>query len=269
MQLNPVHLSVAKLLQGRLFRIPEYQRAYSWQKRQREDLFADIREAERSGREHFMATLVALARDRRIIDADEFGVVELVDGQQRVTTLVILLKAIEKRLSAEDKAEAKIKGELSTLLVKGDDHNLVLLQTNHDSSDVFAQYVRTGSLKRKAVMTASDANLVNAADECERFVEEWMSTKSLPDLVFTIRHRLSMIYHELGDESTVYRVFEVLNSRGLDVRWIDKTKSQLMASIYEYVDESVRADGLHEMQSIWKDIYRALGLDERLGDEVT
>lgn len=267
MQLNPVHLSVAKLLQGRLFRIPEYQRAYSWQKRQREDLFADIREAERSGREHFMATLVALARDRRIIDADEFGVVELVDGQQRVTTLVILLKAIEKRLSAEDKAEAKIKGELSTLLVKGDDHNLVLLQTNHDSSDVFAQYVRTGSLKRKAVMTASDANLVNAADECERFVEEWMSTKSLPDLVFTIRHRLSMIYHELGDESTVYRVFEVLNSRGLDVRWIDKTKSQLMASIYEYVDESVRADGLHEMQSIWKDIYRALGLDERLGDE--
>ena len=55
MQLSPLHLSVAKLLDGRLFRIPGYQRAYSWQSRQRADLFKDIEEAHRSGREHFMA----------------------------------------------------------------------------------------------------------------------------------------------------------------------------------------------------------------------
>jgi len=76
-----------------------------------------------------------------------------------------------------------------------------------------------------------------------------------------------MIYHELDDEATVYRVFEVLNSRGLDVRWIDKTKSQLMATIYEHVDEGSRVDGLHEMQNLWKDVYRGLGLDDKLGDE--
>jgi uncharacterized protein with ParB-like and HNH nuclease domain len=98
MRLNPQHLTVSKLMQGRLFRIPDYQRAYSWQKRQRDDLFADIREVHRSGRDHFMATVVGLARDTRVIDADEFAVVELVDGQQRITTLVILLKAIEKAL---------------------------------------------------------------------------------------------------------------------------------------------------------------------------
>lgn len=267
MQLNPLHLTVAKLLQGRLFRIPDYQRAYSWQRRQREDLFADIREAHRSGREHFMATLVALARERRIIHAEEFGVVELVDGQQRVSTLVILLKALEKALS-DEKPDVRIKAELGALLVKGDEHNLVLLQTNHDSSDIFAEYVRTGKVKSGSVTTASDQNLVDAIADCERFVEEWRGSASVADLVFTVRNRLSVIYHELGDESTVYRVFEVLNSRGLDVRWIDKTKSQLMASIYEHVeDDGSRLEGLHEMQSVWKDIYRSLGLDERLGDE--
>jgi hypothetical protein len=267
MKLNPVHLSVAELLQGRLFRIPDYQRAYSWQKRQREDLFADIREVHRSQRGHFMATLVALARERRVIDADEFNVVELVDGQQRITTLVILLKAIEKALIAGDKKEAKIKSDLQTLLIKGDEHNLVLLQTNHDSSDVFAEYIHTGTIKRKAVITASDKNLVYAADDCERFVAEWREAGILLDLVFSIRNRLSMIYHEIGEESTVYRVFEVLNSRGLDVKWLDKTKSQLMATIYEYVPEGSRKDGLHEMQTIWKDVYRELGLDDQLGDE--
>ena len=76
-----------------------------------------------------------------------------------------------------------------------------------------------------------------------------------------------MIYHELTEEATVYRVFEVLNSRGLAVRWLDKTKSQLMASIYEHVEQDSLAGGMSEMQTIWKDIYRTLGLDDRLGDE--
>ncbi|PZT94001.1 DUF262 domain-containing HNH endonuclease family protein [Sphingomonas sp.] len=265
MRLNPQHFTVSRLMQGRLFRIPDYQRAYSWQKRQRADLFADIIEVQRSGRDHFMATVVGLAKDTRLIDADEFGVVELVDGQQRITTLVILIKAIEKALDVDDATEAKVRDDLRRLLVKGDDHNLVLLQTNHDSSDVFASYVRDGEIRRGAIVTAADGNVVDAAIECEAFVAKWTGT--LVDLVATIRHKLSMIYHELDDEGTVYRVFEVLNSRGLDVRWIDKTKSQMMASIYEYVEKDSRADGLHEMQNVWKAVYRRLGLDDDLGDE--
>jgi len=68
-QLNPLHLEVAALLNGRLFRIPEYQRAYAWGKRQRLDLFNDILDVQRSGREHFMATVVALFREDRLIGA--------------------------------------------------------------------------------------------------------------------------------------------------------------------------------------------------------
>ncbi|MDF3352114.1 DUF262 domain-containing protein [Sulfitobacter sp. KE34] len=231
MQLSPQHLTVAHLMQSRLFRIPDYQRAYSWGERQRSDLFEDIREASRSGRDHFMATVVALALEKRLIDADEFNVVELVDGQQRLTTLVILFKAIEKAFNTDQKMGINIRNDLRRMLVKGDDHNLVLLQTNHDSSDVFASYIRDGKIRKDAIVTAADANVINAAEECEAFVAKWQTTRELTDLVTTIRHKLSMIYHELNDEGTVYRVFEVLNSRGLDVRWIDKTKSQLMASI--------------------------------------
>ncbi len=82
MQLNPMHLKVATLLQSRLFRIPEYQRAYSWGSRQRTDLFNDILEAHRSSREHFMATVVALARDSRTIGADEYRTVQSVRRPQ-------------------------------------------------------------------------------------------------------------------------------------------------------------------------------------------
>lgn len=268
MQLSPAHLSVAKLLDGRLFQIPDYQRAYSWQKRQRQDLFNDIEEAHRSGREHFMATIVALARKKRVIAADELQVVEVVDGQQRITTIVILLKAVEKQfLENGDESQARAKRDLGDLLVKGDDHSLVLLQTNHDSSDVFTSYLRKGVIDETSVTTASDKNIVDAVQECEEFVADWISERTLIELLGTIRNRLSMIYHELADEATVYRVFEVLNSRGLDVRWIDKTKSQLMSSLFEFVEDGSRTDGLREMRKIWQDIYRTLGLKQALGNE--
>lgn len=268
MQLSPLHLTVAKLLDGRLFRIPGYQRAYSWQKRQRQDLFNDIEEAHRSGREHFMATVVALARDKRIIAADELQVVEVVDGQQRITTIVILLKAVQKKLaSSEEESQARTRRDLGDLLVKGDDHSLVLLQTNHDSSHVFTRYLRTGVVDEESINTASDKNIVDAIKESEEFVLRWSQESTPIELLATIRNRLSIIYHQLSDEAIVYRVFEVLNSRGLDVRWIDKTKSQLMSSLFEYVEDGPRPDGLAEMRRIWQDIYRTLGLKQALGNE--
>ena len=66
-----------------------------------------------------MATVVALARDRRSIGADKFQVVELVYGQQQVTTIIILLKTIEKALNDGQSANAKVKREIGELLVKG------------------------------------------------------------------------------------------------------------------------------------------------------
>jgi uncharacterized protein with ParB-like and HNH nuclease domain len=136
MQIQPVFQSIGMLLQGRLFRIPEYQRAYSWQEKQRDDLFRDIEKVAGSGNDstHFMATIVGLRRNKKTIAADEYVGVEVVDGQQRLTTLIILLKALAKALR---KSDDKYAGEIDSLLVKGDDLSLLLLQTNHD----FTQYL--------------------------------------------------------------------------------------------------------------------------------
>ncbi len=267
MQLNPMHLKVAGLLGNRLFRIPDYQRAYAWGKQQRNDLFHDIEEVRKSDREHFMATVVALARETRTIGADEFRTVELVDGQQRITTLIILIKAIEKALLSDGSTEAKLKRELKELLVKGDEHTVLLLQTNHGSSDIFPNYMRSGKIDKDLAVTAADNNLIDAMNECEAFVSQWCKKHDLVSLVSCLRNRLSMIYHELADEATVYRVFEVLNSRGLDVKHIDKLKSQLMALIFEHVENGSRAEAVKGMQSTWQDIYRKLGDDSDLGDE--
>ncbi|WP_028695062.1 DUF262 domain-containing protein [Pseudomonas cremoricolorata] len=270
MKLNPLHLKIAGLLEGRLFRIPEYQRAYSWKSRQRNDLFGDIEEAFRSGQEHFMATLVALAKDTEtcLIGVDEFKTVELVDGQQRITTLIILMKAIEQALDINDTAQAKVRRELAELLVKGDEHSLILLQTNHDASKVFTNYIHKGTVEENSAKTAADQNLVDAVHDCEGFVSRWLARgNTIFELLVTIRNKLTIIYHEISDEATVYRVFEVLNSRGLDVKWIDKLKSQLMALIFEHVNGGIRDEALSEMRDVWRGIYCSLENSTRIGDE--
>ena len=267
MHLNPMHLTISGLLAGRLFRIPSYQRAYAWETQQRSDLFADILSVKKSERDHFMATVVTLARDTQLIGADQFSTVEIVDGQQRITTLVILLKAIEKALKSKNDKQRRIKREISELLIKDDEYSLILLQTNHDSSNIFVNSIRTGDIKKAKPVTAADSNIVDAARECEEFVQKWSNQNSLIDLVATIRNRLSVIYHEIADEATVYRVFEVLNSRGLDVKWIDKLKSQLMALLFEHVEGRTQKEAVREMQVMWQDIYRTLGLRGDLGDE--
>jgi len=91
---RPEFYSLYELLTNRLFEIPDYQRTYSWGKKQRVDLFSDILKIKEKDREHFMATIVCLNKSKKQIGGSRFDKLDLVDGQQRLTTLIILLKAV-------------------------------------------------------------------------------------------------------------------------------------------------------------------------------
>jgi hypothetical protein len=260
MQIQPLYLTVGNLLSGRLFKVPEYQRAYSWQSKQRADLFRDIEKvfSADSDSMHFMATIVGLRRKKKRIASDEFLEIEVVDGQQRLTTLTILLKALSKQMKADD---ARRSEEIDSLLVKGDD--LALLVTNHDMNHIFADYLRDGVVPDgKLPYTSADQNIIEAIAESEEFVTTWgaQPSRKFIDLYSIIKNRLSAIFFEIEDEGIVYTVFEVLNTRGLDVTWFDRLKSLLMAVLFESSDCSTKLDTVAELHKLWTEIYRAIGL---------
>jgi hypothetical protein len=263
MEMQPQHISLGTLLHGRLFRIPQYQRAYSWQRKQRQDLFADIHRTWDKGNDtrHFMATIVGLRRERRTILTDDHQVIEIVDGQQRITTLIIMLKAIAIALDRLDVNEGKIGQEIDEMLVKSDNASLLLLQTNHDASEYFADYLRKGIHPSSgSASNLADRELLQAIEGCEQFVARWRSSShSLLDLVALLKNRLTFVFHEIGDEALVYTVFEVLNSRGLEVSWFDRLKSMLMAIVFES-DMGNKNELIEEIHQLWADIYRCVGL---------
>jgi hypothetical protein len=270
MQIQPLFQTISNLLAGRLFKIPEYQRAYSWGQKQRADLFQDIRKVQQGDNDHFMATMVGLRRGKKVIGAAQYYEFEVVDGQQRLTTITLLLRAILHALKEHKpgKAEAKAAADIQQLLVKGDDLSLLLLQTNHDSSHIFTDYLREGTKPESVIATTTaDQNVVDAIKECEEFVAKWAEDSKPIELLGLILNRLTVIFHDIEDEALVYTVFEVLNSRGLDVTWFDKLKAMLMAVVFEYGDRGGKKATIAELHTLWKDVYRTIGLRQSLNRE--
>lgn len=241
MMIQPKYLKLNELLNGRLFRIPPYQRAYSWEQKQRKDLFSDITRLRTANGDavHFMATMVGLSRGKKVIATNEFQEIEVVDGQQRLTTLIILYKSLSLALDRDDKAECSFAAEIESLLVKGDDVSLLLLQTNHDTSHYFVTFLRDGTYPpADEAKTLADRLLLNTMKDCSDFVAEWEGSKL--ELGLVLKNKLALIFHEVDDEATVYSVFEVLNSRGLSVAWLDRLKSALMGTVFEYSEGDKR-----------------------------
>ena len=268
MDIQPQLLTLARLFEGRLFYIPDYQRSYSWSSRERKDLFDDIRSAGGKEEGHFMATLVCLRRTRIKIGIDEYQKLDIVDGQQRLTTLVILLNAIRLAMDPDDKSDSRAASGLRDLLVKPASENLLLLQTNHDSSHYFSDYLYEGETHQPdRAKTIADRELLSAIQDCTRFVRNCnRENADLAELAAVIRNRLSFVLHEISDEKTVYTVFEVLNSRGMPVSWLDRLKTALMGAAFGLsgVDKRQVVSDLH---NVWRETYRIIGLRQGLSTE--
>lgn len=269
-KIQPQYLSLAKLLDRRLFRIPDYQRAYSWTSQQRKDLFEDLIKTHAKGKDegHFMAAVVCLRRETKELGTDEFQMLDVVDGQQRITTLIILFKAICLALDPEHGPEKKLLEEMSDLLVKPDSDELLLLQTNHDSSHHFADFLRKGkSVAVTTAKTTADRQILSAIEDCQQFLRKWKENgNDLLSLGALLKNRLYFLLHEIEEEKAVYTVFEVLNSRGLSVSWLDRLKSILMGIAFEL--PKANNDALiKELHTKWRDIYAVIGLRQGLSTE--
>jgi len=253
--IEPRYATLQTLFADRVFRIPRYQRFYSWQSKQREDLFSDLRKLADRGPEnhHFMATIVChKTGEVTPIGAKEYRLFDIVDGQQRLTTLIIILKCIE--LNLEEGSEERM--ELGKTIVKSDG-NLVLLQTNNANEHIFHSFLKDGQLPNPdSVRTHADRNLNKAFRECAQFVGEWGEVMSLLRLV---QNRLGFVIFDTEDSRVVYSIFEVLNSRGLVVDWLDKCKSVLMGKAFELADSEEAAEAsIDSLQALWGNIYREI-----------
>lgn len=263
---QPKLLNTYDLLSNNLFKIPKYQRPYSWTKTELKDLFSDIEDVFIKEREHFMATIVTVKLDIEKDQGKPFDRLEVVDGQQRLTSICILLKTIS--IALKNKKSNGIRNTIEEILIKNKNNKLIIIDINYDTQSIFSNYMRQGkepdqNFKAK---TITEQRLIDAINLSKQFVNTFLKSKDdLDKLYEVIAFRLNYLLHIQNDIRSVYTTFEVLNSRGRAVDTLDKCKSILMGKVSELPNAE---ENLLEINRYWEEIFSEIGTIKINTDEI-
>ncbi|MCJ7624683.1 MAG: DUF262 domain-containing HNH endonuclease family protein [Anaerolineaceae bacterium] len=249
---------------GVVYVIPRYQREYTWGKNQWENLFDDVLE---NNPGYFLGSIICINQSTDVLDVQRL---ELVDGQQRLTTLSLLFAAIyhafkthENKLDDEQRVEMfNLKRKL--VLKKGDDQIRVIPQIqNNNQNDYKAILAETGIIGTCNVPAyAGNRKIFRAYRYFQGRIEEMADSQDNPlgtimEFLYTISHA-SMVKIEVASHADAYTLFESLNNRGMPLTAIDLIKNKLLARL-----ESIEPGKIDHYFGDWN---RLLGY---LGDDYT
>jgi len=252
---------------GLTYRIPRFQRDYSWTEDEWEDLWVDILGTIKPGGEsaHYMGYLVLQSSDDKTFD--------VIDGQQRLTTLSLIVLATLRnmqRLIDEQKDSDRNKQRLDqirqTYIGYLDPVTLVSrskLSLNRNNDNYYQTYIVTLDRLPQRGFKASEHSLRKAFEWYEKRVRDYVRQlgdqdegKALAQLIDTMSDRLLFTVISVTDELNAYKVFETLNARGVRLSATDLLKNYLFSVLHR--------DGQHEhemknLEDRWESMVGRLG----------
>lgn len=214
------------------FEIPDYQRPYAWTTDQAGELFDDLISAMRDARtsgassQYFLGSVVLIKKDRETKSS-------VVDGQQRLSTLTMLFAVLREAMphAADDITDFLYKkGKLS--LGEKNEYRLV---AREEDADFFRTNIQEpGGIAQLVVNTEKLEDSRLRYRENAQFL--LAKAKSLPPvdlnaLWLFLANECSLVVISTPDLEAAYRIFSVLNNRGLDLAPIDIIKAQVLGLI--------------------------------------
>ena len=201
--------------------MPPYQRSYSWGEQEALDLLSDLREANASGSFHFIGAIVLIQSETNK------HALEIVDGQQRLTTLTMVLCALRDFETDEDMAEGIHK------LISFDERRETLWRLNLNQTDgpFFRSHVqlenKLGARPSADEISDSQKRILSNYDAITTALHS-ASLAERRSLLETIKHKCQLVRVMVNSREDGYKVFRVLNSRGREPNAHDIIKTDLL-----------------------------------------
>lgn len=241
-----------------VFTIPGYQRPYAWGKEQAQELLDDLLGAMVSAPKSLTEAAPYFLGSIVLIKNESQAEATVVDGQQRLTTLTLLLSAIRAAVS-DANMQSDITGCIyeKGSLVKGTLARYRLSLRARDR-DFFRQYVQHED--GMAQLLAITSQLPDAQAKILANAQVFMaglaklSQEKLVRLVQFIITRCYLVTVATPDLDSAYRIFGVLNSRGLDLSATDILKAEVIGGITPDLRDAYTKK--------WEDAEEDLGRDE-------
>ncbi|GAA6908653.1 DUF262 domain-containing protein [Helicobacter pylori] len=205
-------------LTGTIFSIPVYQRNYTWEEENCEKLLQDIVSISQNKKTHFMGSITYILHliddEKSLRQLQEFVII---DGQQRVTTIMLLLKAIETKIQNEG-----IKKEINNLLnLSGQRLRLKPIKSDKEAFDLVMQ---NRSHELQGVSHIRN-NYKFFTKELERYISKGYRIEEIYGAF--LRLKIVAIGLELGEDDPQV-VFESINATGVQLKGLDLIRNYLM-----------------------------------------
>ena len=244
MKITPTPLTINQLFSTRneQFLIPAYQRRYAWKWKQCKELFNDIKYLTNDD-SHLLGNLVCLTGAH----SANINQLEVIDGQQRITTLSLLLTALSHAFIAKKDTEEsnKIIGLLNSSGVDRVKYNKVELG-ELDNPD----YIKV--LKGADPETIHNDNLQNNLTHFKEWIAE-LTDEEFNSFYFKLMDKVSVIRLDVFQAKDAYKLFETINNRGLSLSPTDIIKNFLLGHA-----SSLDQDTLNSVKENWKNIIVSL-----------
>ncbi|MCQ2868050.1 DUF262 domain-containing protein [Helicobacter pylori] len=218
-------------LTGTIFSIPVYQRNYTWEEENCEKLLQDIVSVSQNKKTHFMGSITYVLHliddEKSLRQLQEFVII---DGQQRITTIMLLLKAIETKIQNEG-----IKKEIDGLLnLAGQRLRLKPIKSDKEAFDLVMQ---NRSHELQGVSHIRD-NYKFFTKELDKYLEKGYRIEEIYGAF--LRLKIVAIGLELGEDDPQV-VFESINATGVQLKGLDLIRNYLMMG-----ENSDRQDYLYD-----------------------
>jgi hypothetical protein len=247
-----------------IYSVPRYQREYTWGLSQWEELFDDINENEPG---YFLGSIICIDQST---DTLQNSKLEVVDGQQRLTTLSLLFLALyvcmQRGINTTTLSDESIRSKLNTLknrLILEDSNETLRLtpqQQNNNLNDYLSLLQEASIIsERERPLNAGNRKIFKAYRYFEKRLEDLLTvdhdySKVLGFLTKT--YQACLVKIEVLSHSDAYTLFETLNNRGAPLTAVDLIKNKLLSQL-EQADQG----NLDKYFDKWNRLITQLGDD--------
>ncbi|GAA7481217.1 DUF262 domain-containing protein [Helicobacter pylori] len=205
-------------LTGTIFSIPVYQRNYTWEEGNCEKLLQDIISISQNKKTHYMGSITYILHliddEKSLRQLQEFVII---DGQQRITTLMLLLKAIETKIRNEE-----VKKEIDNLLnLTGQRLRLKPIKSDKEAFDLVMQN-RSHEIQGVSHIRQNYKFFTKALDN---YISKGVRIEEIYGAF--LRLKIVAIGLELGEDDPQV-VFESINATGVQLKRLDLIRNYLM-----------------------------------------
>lgn len=268
--------SISKLFTEKLYRIPDYQRGYAWGEKQLKEFWGDVLQLENE-KNHYVGVLTLEEVDPNIYDKweDDLWIIKskrfkpyfIVDGQQRLTTTVILLQAVTESVNENAKLNFNTIQEIRKRFIfdSKDDGISRSYIFGYEKDNPSYNFLKKNIFKEKSSESYIEEETIYTLnlDKAKRFFLERLKelSKSEIEEIFTkITQRFLFNIYTISSDIDVFVAFETMNNRGKPLSHLELLKNRLIYlstkfDVKEFDQQKLR----RTVNDCWKALYHNLG----------